>query len=694
MGFYKNLKMGSKLSLLVVSVVFIVLAVLALIISFNANATIDKQTETILKQASNRYANRIEAITNPIRDLALANASILGKSLKNAYLNSTLSHLEAVLDSSKYAKFEYLFVLNPNQNLQNSEFITKNGNFLAVLNDDSVGQKGSVKIVKANNEALISQSSIAKVLQSKKAEISKPQYFNIDNKEVFGIDIAEPILSDSGEILGVTGFIYELSNISGYFAKPSYSIFKGDIRYVMTSDGIMATHKDKANWGKRLSEINKYDSAKEVEAALKNKKEMIFEEFTMANGALTRAIIQPFEMTGVDTWYVLVTAPVEAAEESVVKLVYIIVGFSILALIVLAVYVYFISNRLVLNRLNNLSKLLKNFFDYINHELKEAPKNIVPKANDEIGKMAQAINENVRRTHDGLEQDSSAIAQATETAKAIENGNLTARITQEPHNPQLIELKNVLNNMLDVLQSRIGGDMNEIHRVFENYKNLDFTAKVANASGDVEVTTNILGDEICKMLKDSAEYANSLSAQTSELKASMEKLFNGSNSQASSLQQSAAAIEEISSSMHSVSDRTNEVTRQAEDIKNIVGVIKDIADQTNLLALNAAIEAARAGEHGRGFAVVADEVRKLAERTGKSLNEIEANVNILVQGISDMSESIKEQTQGVSQINEAIAQLESLTQDNVSIANATNDITESVNEIAENILSDVNKKKF
>ena len=392
-------------------------------------------------------------------------------------------------------------------------------------------------------------------------------------------------------------------------------------------------------------------------------------------------------------WTIVTTAKKADYTTAINKALISTLILGITALIIgLAIIFLFIKSTIA--PIENIKNALLSFFSYINYETKTAPNPLVVKTLDEFGIMAKAINENIKNTQQGLKKDEIAIAQSAETAKAVENGDLTARIVENPHNPQLMELKNVLNKMLDVLQAKVGSNMNEIHRVFESYKSLDFTTEVPNAKGSVETTTNILGEEIRKMLGSSESYAKDLVQQTDILKESMNKLLDGSSSQASSLQQSAAAIEEISSSMQDVSDKTSEVTRQAEDIKNIVGVIKDIADQTNLLALNAAIEAARAGEHGRGFAVVADEVRKLAERTGKSLNEIEANVNVLVQGVNDMSESIKEQTAGVTQINEAIAQLESVTQDNVSVANSTNDITLQVNKIADDILEDVNKKRF
>lgn len=231
--------------------------------------------------------------------------------------------------------------------------------------------------------------------------------------------------------------------------------------------------------------------------------------------------------------------------------------------------------------------------------------------------MAMAIDENITNTNESLSKDKQAIAQTLEVVKAIESGNMTARVNVKPTNLQIKELGEILNKMLAVLESKIGADMNMISAVFAAYERLDFT-------------------------------------------------------------HSASAVSEINASMHSVSEQTTEATAQAQDIKNIVSMIQDIAEQTNLLALNAAIEADRAGEHGRGFVVVADEVRKLAEKTSKSLGEIEANINMLVQSVNEISEAVNEQTLGLTQINDSINQIQMITQENIQIADLTNGIASEI----------------
>ncbi|ECH5223206.1 methyl-accepting chemotaxis protein, partial [Campylobacter jejuni] len=212
---------------------------------------------------------------------------------------------------------------------------------------------------------------------------------------------------------------------------------------------------------------------------------------------------------------------------------------GIIAIIIALILIRFLISR-SLSPLAAIQTGLTSFFDFINYKTKNVS-TIEVKSNDEFGQISNAINENILATKRGLEQDNQAVKESVQTVSVVEGGNLTARITANPRNPQLIELKNVLNRLLDALQARVGSDMNEIQRVFNSYKSLDFTTEVKDANGAVEVTTNALGQEIIKMLKQSSDFANALANESGKLQTAVQSLTTSSNSQAQSLEETAAA---------------------------------------------------------------------------------------------------------------------------------------------------------
>ena len=292
----------------------------------------------------------------------------------------------------------------------------------------------------------------------------------------------------------------------------------------------------------------------------------------------------------------------EWMDSAVNYMITILITMFIVSLVVIAGILFFMK-KYVINPIEILNDKIK---DLAMGE-GDLTKRVNIKSNDEIGEIANHINIFIEKLEDII-------------LKLQHSAQLAKEVTNEVDRDAEMTVKSVKTQHKEILKTKefIDNISNDLGIAEES---------VISTSEDVKATQQVLDDLV------------------------------------TSLQGVVEAINQDSNVEVEIASKVTALADQTVQIKEIISIIKEIADQTNLLALNAAIEAARAGEHGRGFAVVADEVRKLAERTQKSLSEIDGAIQMIVQGV-----------------DEAKTEIENAATKSQNVANSTNALIEKANE--------------
>nr|WP_305863706.1 methyl-accepting chemotaxis protein [Aliarcobacter butzleri] len=401
--------------------------------------------------------------------------------------------------------------------------------------------------------------------------------------------------------------------------------------------------------------------------------------------------------------------------------------------------------------LENIDKYFQQLIEFLSYEKSEF-EYVESTGNKKVDDMFKRWNQQIKSFDKRAKDDMRVLGEIVLTADKVNQGIYKCRIKGNSENPTIATLRNTLNKML----TSIDDATSRILRVVNSYTNDDFTdyiRGVDNYKDDMKLlmeSINLLGNELGNSAKNNFQNGETLENSASTMTNSMNNLAEKANEQAASLEETAAALEEITSITRNntqnatkmatlgqvvkksvqtgeelaskTASSMDEINEKVKAINSAITVIDQIAFQTNILSLNAAVEAATAGEAGKGFAVVAQEVRNLANRSAEAAKEIknlveEANIKTndgklissdMIDGykelnknisetiniIEDVSGASKEQMLGIEQINQAVNMLDRVTQENAFESNQIKEISQSVSKLAYDLLTDAKSKKF
>ena len=427
------------------------------------------------------------------------------------------------------------------------------------------------------------------------------------------------------------------------------------------------------------------------------------------------------------------------------NIVYMAIGLIIFILLLISIIIAVFSRKIIIKPLNELNKAITDI-----SQTSDASSRVFVERNDEIGKVATNFNTYLGKIEEGINQDGKVIEEAIDIVHKAKEGFYTYDIKEKANSKQVEQLKDELNEMLIVTRENITMITHALVQFGNAKYDYSIDAKSSGNIGSLIKGTNSLGTSVSEVLCMVNNTGTKLSRNSEELAATSEQLSASATEQAASLEETAAAIEEITSTITQTDEKTKkmlqiskeleetclkdnelalntgksmqDIDQATNDIVDAITIIDQIAFQTNILSLNAAVEAATAGEAGKGFAVVAQEVRNLASRSAEAAKEIKnlvtyaqaktkegnqtadmmvesfaflnksvSDVTTLVTEVSDAS---NEQKLGMEQINDVINQLDRATQENANASEVVSSKAMSLSELSNELTSIVNRTSF